>query len=465
MCGLVGFYPKKNKKAEISKIYNLWVLNEERGTHSCGISFGSSREVGVNTESKARDFIKKIHSIISNTNLVNQPIICHTRHATNGTHNSYNAHPFRWHTDEEEKEFFTFAHNGVIRDLYTLKKTLGMSKHDEKLMVIDSHVLGLAMYDSYLGKLTEKEILTQYEGNAAFICYDAKNVFKVWKGANLGVEERPLFYIENKDGWYFSSLDYALAITFLEEPIKVPNNTLITFKNNKLESSVVYSREIVVEYPIISNTPSNAFKNIMTSNRATENAKNNLITSGYDIVSNVVKLTLSHILKKDKEFETLKNSIKNITISNYGGTKGKYCIDDNLVDKTPLAGVLLFSKKDNHFIPVISNVGYGLKFQNGVLVKNDGNYFNLQTWFESLLQSQKGFEEIFNIIYEVSEKIIVDYLPLYNKQDLCMIIYKDGDKLNYISKYDKLSTVLPSAFNMKTRIAPVDGKLYITKLS
>lgn len=29
MCGLTGFYPKKNKKVDLTKLYPLWTFSEE----------------------------------------------------------------------------------------------------------------------------------------------------------------------------------------------------------------------------------------------------------------------------------------------------------------------------------------------------------------------------------------------------------------------------------------------------
>ena len=40
MCGLVGFYPKKNKKVELSVLAILGIGNEERGTDNAGICIG-----------------------------------------------------------------------------------------------------------------------------------------------------------------------------------------------------------------------------------------------------------------------------------------------------------------------------------------------------------------------------------------------------------------------------------------
>jgi len=107
-CGLVGFYPKRNKQVDLSKLYPLWILNEDRGTHSCGITYGATRRVGINSLSKARDLIVTINKELMDTDLKNLSIICHTRQATAGAHNGSNAHPFSWFKGKTTN-FFNFV--------------------------------------------------------------------------------------------------------------------------------------------------------------------------------------------------------------------------------------------------------------------------------------------------------------------------------------------------------------------
>lgn len=243
MCGLVGFYPKKNKKADLKKIYSLWVLNEERGIHSCGISIGSESYKGINNLKKARNLIIDKYEDFTKKDIVNLPIITHTRHSTNGEHNEYNAHPFKW-TSSKNNSYFIFAHNGSITNLEKIKNDFNLDKHPVELFKIDSHYLGIAMHDTHNNVVLEEKLLSNYEGNAAFLCYDSYNTFKVWKGGNNNTEERPLYYIENASGWYFCSIKEALEITFLKKPIAVDNNTLLIFKDYKLFDKRTYNRSI-----------------------------------------------------------------------------------------------------------------------------------------------------------------------------------------------------------------------------
>ena len=465
-CGLTGFYPKKNKKVDLTKLYPLWVFSEERGTHSCGIAYGSERTVGTHLKSKARDFLLEVQADLQEADLTNLPIICHTRHATNGAHNSSNAHPFKWYRTTEDN-YFIFAHNGVIKDLYNYKKNLGMSRHAEKLMEIDSQVLGLAMYDAFTDILTEEEILTTYEGNAAFLCYDKNNIFKAWKGANNGVEERPLYYIETKEGWYFSSMHIALLILFGVEPTLVPNNTLLTFNNHKLVSSTVYNRAIKsVVYPVSDYSASNTFKKLV----ATAEPEETFYTTGNKLVNNILKMSLKNILKGNKQLAS-KNS-KDIVdtkciikLEQFGVDKAKYCIEEG-DDLVPINGtkVVDFQITDDATTPFISSgnsAGTIFSFQEGVLVKPGKNYKMLNSWFNDLLKREFSFESIFNVMYHVASETVVDFIPLYKNNDLAMIIFKDSDSISYITNNDTIGIQLPSVLGINHTVRVHSKKLYL----
>lgn len=454
MCGLAGFYPKRNKKVDLSKLYALWVANEERGTHSCGIVFGQNRYVGTHKESKARDHIKEIHKNLSLENLKNVPIIVHTRHATNGAHNQDNAHPFQWYREKEEN-YFSFAHNGSLKNLENYKKLLKMSeKHHEKNMVIDSHVLGLAMYDTYVDKLTEEEVLTTYEGAAAFLCCDHKNVFKVWKGANNNIEERPLYYLETSDGWYFSSLKHSfLFIDASTEPIEIPNNTLITFKDYSLYSEVVYYRQIKEVFPTIHT--SSGFS-MMPTNATHQRSNSNL-------VQKILNFKLSSLLDNNSKniFNELPRQVVKFNTS--GLLKGRYTLNDK-----PLDGNYSFNYNDSldYLYPTVVDIADGdvmLTFQNGCIVHTPGDYKLLLKRYIDLkytnkLTYQKIFESMKNI-----ESQFVNLFPFFNsKGDIDMLIFRDyGHNLNYLTISDKAIMHIKDVFNNKLRVKTLNNQIIL----
>lgn len=429
MCGLVGFYPKKGKKVDISKLYNLWIFNEERGTHSCGIVFGEERRVGIGLRSKARDFIKEVSKEIRDYNLTNKPIICHTRHATAGAHTASNAHPFSWFKGKESN-YFSFAHNGVIRNLEELKTKLGLKRHKESLMDIDSQVLGLAVFDSLDGLIEEEQIMTNYEGNAAFICYDSNKVFKVWKGANNGVEERPLYYVEVKEGWYFCSMDFPLEVNFLTQPISVPNNTLFTFKDHQLESSVVYNRNI--------------------KSTVVETTRNKRYYTDFEDYEGVEYSDLGKLMASDKKVNNVifESALENIELECYGVDKLRYC--QNL---DPITGYLHFKEKDNKKLSLTpSNTGQLIRFDSGVALKHM-YYTNLCAVFENYHAKSSNFEELFNHLQYVIKHNITDFIPFFDARGQVLVIYYlDGDKISYVTINDKCSLKLPSIFDVEIMI-------------
>lgn len=463
-CGLVGFYPKKNKKVDLSKLYALWMINEERGTHSCGISYGQERIVGINTKAKATSLIKDIYKDMMTKDLINKPIICHTRHATSGVHNDYNSHPFMWFR-KVETNYFMFAHNGVIKNLYDLKKTLGMSRHKEDMMVIDSHVLGLAMYDSFVNLLSEEEILTQYEGNAAFICYNSDNIFKVWKGANNNIEERPLHYVETKDGWYFCSIDTSLQNIFLTEPISVENNTLITFKNHKLVDSKVYDRKLKVsETPIISNSYKSAttFNELLSRSHDKKDLEKDFTL---DIVKNALKLVLKNVITPIEKINIEQSLTKNlIVVATYGLQKGKYI---NKEMNRVVEGLVNISEVSKHLM-ITKTGGKEFNFQSGVLINKSHSYKDLLTLFQYGLQLDMTYEDIFNNMHSHIKPAIVDFIPLYDeKQILKMIVYKNklNSNLDYITAHDTITTTIPTHFSFMLQAYGIGNALYLNILN
>jgi len=425
MCGLVGFYPKKGKKVDLPKLYNLWIFNEERGTHSCGIVYGEDRNVGVGSKAKARNFIKEVSKELRETNLTNKPIICHTRHATAGAHTANNAHPFSWFKGKESN-YFCFAHNGVIRNLEELKTKLGMDRHKQSLMDIDSQVLGLAMFDAQDGLITEKEIVENYDGNAAFICYNSANEFKVWKGANNNVEERPLYYVEAKEGWYFCSIDFPLEINFLIEPTLIPNNTMLTFKNYQLESSVVYSRTIKSTLP--------------------ESRVSKKYGYGYDFADDIDYTTPDKIISNDRKINSLviDNVSEKVILETFGVDKLRYCYNFN-----PISDTMCFTANKERKLSLIpTQMGRLIRFDDGVILKHMF-YKQLCAVFSNHFVKCKNYEDLFHSMQYVIAHNIVDFIPFFGRDGQILVIYyKDGEKINYVTANDNCTLKLPSVFDI-----------------
>ena len=472
MCGLTGYYPKKNKQANISKLLSMWVINEARGTDSCGITIGDTRFAGTGIkESKVRDFLESSTNLndILKTPLKNKPIIAHTRASTNGSHNNYNAHPFIWTRKNSRSFYFCFAHNGVIRELPDFKHKLGMSRHDKDLLVIDSHVLGLAMYDSYVEILTEKEILTSYEGNAAFLCYDNKT-FKAWKGANYGVEERPLFYVETAEGWYFHSIKIALELSFPENDVlNVENNTLLTFKNYELEKTEVFERKVTSSSAVVINNTKRDNKHYGYHGYPFDDAFDDDISyesiniksnkdSSKNFISKLIKFNLNQLFKAtdSENFEIL--------LENHGEHSLQYITDDGIV----VDGTYSFIPDEESGLPTnklatIPKKGLQLMFSNGHIIKNEVAYKNFLNLLKSRLSEHHSYSYIISVYNKLIDAFITDIVPLKTEGSIDCVLFRTLDnKIDFITKNDEKDVYVSTAFGNYKRIQAINNALNIT---
>lgn len=114
MCGLTGFAPNKNKKANIDWIKMIMVYNTSRGTDSCGLYINNKVIKGIGTTADARMMLAK-EKIKIDTKYENGVIIGHTRKSSHGVKSLENAHPFRI---EHEGRVMYLAHNGKVVPLY-----------------------------------------------------------------------------------------------------------------------------------------------------------------------------------------------------------------------------------------------------------------------------------------------------------------------------------------------------------
>ena len=97
-CGLFGWSGKDTRKFNKDKFDKLGMLNVERGKSSCGISFDGDIQIGTDSTKFYYDFI--VDREIKPKRF--PVVIGHTRQASNGTVNVYNAHPFGFGDNEND---------------------------------------------------------------------------------------------------------------------------------------------------------------------------------------------------------------------------------------------------------------------------------------------------------------------------------------------------------------------------
>lgn len=259
MCGLVGFYPKKNKKVELSVLAILGIGNEERGTDNAGICIGKDVFIKSQKDNKIKDLLfnnlEEITSYLKSEDALNKPVILHARKSS--IHNktkAEHAHPFGWKA-EDLSTYFYGAHNGNVKELYDLYSKY--RKSDDVKFIdydIDSELLLDCIRTSLIKTGSFTDVLSTYEGHAALLFYN-ENRFYAWKGANNNIEERPLYYVETDGGFYFSSIESLLKIAFpSKDVISLNNNELLTFEKGKLATSEIIDRKIVSKTPAYANS-------------------------------------------------------------------------------------------------------------------------------------------------------------------------------------------------------------------
>lgn len=207
MCGLVGFSGKYN--FDPVKIKFLLLYNETRGKHSYGIYNGNVSEKGVGLVST-----KLAQLEIEPSKL----LIGHTRQATGGAHTINNAHPYTFGS-------ITGAHNGVVRNVLTIKKLFSYNNMEE----VDSKYIFAIM-----NKTKDLTVLKHIDAAAALIFSSKENPNELYVIRN---SERPLFRGTSPEGIYLSSIKESLEVIDCTDIKEVKENTLYVLENGAIKNT------------------------------------------------------------------------------------------------------------------------------------------------------------------------------------------------------------------------------------
>ena len=275
-CGLIGFVPNKKNTANLDWIKLIMTYNAHRGTDSCGLFMNDTLVKGVGNKADIRNFMAKTR-MEYDPKCKNRLILAHSRKSTYGSHTEENAHPFFF---EHEGRSIIFAHNGTITNATELANKYNVD------------VFGLMVDSQKLAKIILEKgysVLNDYKGSAAllFTYSDDPGVMYVFKGASKdkvsdveASEERPLFYIQNNEGIYLSSMREPLDAACNQDLVvyTLPENLVCRIVNNEIFEVETIKRE---DANIVFTKPANTTKTkeVTTksygSNGATQNTTTN----------------------------------------------------------------------------------------------------------------------------------------------------------------------------------------------
>ena len=235
-CGIGGYIGNNFNKY---KFNILGLYNDSRGGDSCGIFINND---GVNSVHYGHDKTKLYKNFVELGGLKDVNLeapnfaLLHCRKASVGGISLATAQPVVIR-DENEEIVFSMIHNGT---LINYKEFAVKYDVDFMLSETDSQIFCKTVFKAGY------KVLSEYDGAGAFVFWDKRDgddTIKVFKGASLFYEndtalyiERPLFCINDKNSYWFSSMPESLE--FINdtnskiEPVK--SNTLITIKNGKV---------------------------------------------------------------------------------------------------------------------------------------------------------------------------------------------------------------------------------------
>jgi len=215
MCGLFGFIAYKKRQIDLQTFLGLGVENDSRGGHGCGIfidgevEYGAAKDKYFESFYKESKLLKKYHEA--------EILIGHDRKASVGGISDEKLQPVVIKNENGEVDF-VLMHNGTIVNHEELAtKYLSMAPEKSKEFT-DSQLMAQIIY------IHGFDVFAEYIGTGAFMMVDyrtpkRKPAVYVFKGKSKSTvyskeaeEERPLYYVREDDGLWFSSTTSNLSI-------------------------------------------------------------------------------------------------------------------------------------------------------------------------------------------------------------------------------------------------------------
>jgi hypothetical protein len=235
-CGQWG-YIGNEFDAKNFKILGLY--NETRGVHSCGMYINGEISKGIADQKLWKDFIAK-NEIPKELNETHRVCLGHARQASAG----YNTHGF-----DQQHPFvigdLVGQQNGTVNNAYELGRKYEIPKTEWS---VDTQLLYLLI------NKVGYSVLEEYQGYAALMWVNQNNPNELYlfKGSSPHMPkddgywvERPLHYIHEGTGIYFSSMDNSLEAIKSKPDMKVfsvPSNQVLRLsfdENNEIQREVL----------------------------------------------------------------------------------------------------------------------------------------------------------------------------------------------------------------------------------
>jgi predicted glutamine amidotransferase len=253
MCGISAISMKLNLSSEqLLKVKRnmmfLGLANNTRGHHGCGIYINGEVIRGLDKEAEFVDFIgKNLYPDIDQS--LSSIIISHSRQSTSGEKNVTTTHPIEVPSVHNANKNIIGVHNGSLKNHYTLCTKYEI---DHKIANFDTRALYMLIDKVGIN------ILSEYTGAAALIWMHPSdtNTMYVYHGGyysnhfdknkQILTEERPMYYLETKEGIYFSSIESSLmAIRDNTEQtvLDLSFNRVFTVTNGVFGSNIKIDRE------------------------------------------------------------------------------------------------------------------------------------------------------------------------------------------------------------------------------